>query len=87
MSKNIFIIGADSFNMQKVRKVEIDATFKLHELLSFEEVKEKGFDPVEECLAKTKDRLHGFDVSSIRSTTRSAHPSFAISTRQSCRSA
>ncbi len=63
MSKNIFIIGADSFNMQKVRKVEIDATFKLHELLSFEEVRGKGFYPVEECLAKAKDRLHGFDGS------------------------
>lgn len=63
MSKNIFIIGADWFNMQKVRKVEIDAEFKLHELLSFDEVKGKGFYPVEECLAKAKERLQEFDGS------------------------
>ncbi|MBS0003543.1 MAG: ATP-grasp domain-containing protein [Thioalkalivibrio sp.] len=63
MSKNIFIVGADWFNMQKVKTVEIDADFKLHELLSFEEVKGKGFYPVEECLAKAKQRLQEFDGS------------------------
>ncbi len=63
MSKNVFIIGADTFNMRKVRKVEIDADFKLHELLSFDEVKGKGLYPVEECLAKARERLEKFDGS------------------------
>ncbi|MFO8004677.1 acetyl-CoA carboxylase biotin carboxylase subunit family protein [Thioalkalivibrio sp.] len=63
MSKNVFVVGADRFNMQKMRKVEIDADYQLHELLSFDEVKGKGFYPVEECLAKARERLQAFDGS------------------------
>ncbi|WP_018145775.1 MULTISPECIES: acetyl-CoA carboxylase biotin carboxylase subunit family protein [unclassified Thioalkalivibrio] len=63
MAKNIFIVGADPFNMKKIRAVDIGIDYRLHELLSFDEVKAKGFYPVEECLGKARERLQEFDGS------------------------
>ena len=60
MSKNVFIVGADPFNMHKMRNLEVEGDYKLHELLSFDEVKGGGFYPVEQCLAKARERLQGF---------------------------
>ena len=61
VSKNVFVVGADPFNMAKMRSVEIDADYQLHELLSFDEVKGKGFYPVEQCLTTARERLDAFD--------------------------
>ncbi len=36
MDKNIFIVGADPFNMKKIRAVDIGVDYKTHELLSFD---------------------------------------------------
>ena len=63
MSTNIFIVGADPFNMKKVRAVDIGVDYRLHELLSFDEVKGQGFYPVEQCLCKARERLQAFEGS------------------------
>jgi len=57
VSQSVFIVGAALFNMQKMRNVEIDADYRLHELLRFDEVKGKRFYPVEECLEKARECL------------------------------
>ena len=63
MSRNIFVVGADAFNMQKMRRLDIGVGHRIHELLSFDEVKGGGYYPVEDCLALAEQRLAAFDGS------------------------
>ncbi|MDZ7754102.1 MAG: hypothetical protein U5S82_21295 [Gammaproteobacteria bacterium] len=61
MGKNVFVVGADAFNMRKVRALDIQVDHRIHELLSFEEVKDGGRYPVEACLRLAEERLEAFD--------------------------
>ncbi|BCO32166.1 hypothetical protein TspCOW1_22690 [Thiohalobacter sp. COW1] len=63
MSSNIFVVGADPFNMEKVRRLNLGVDHRIHELLSFDEVKGGGYYPVEDCLALAEQRLAAFDGS------------------------
>ncbi len=63
MSKNVFVVGADAFNMRKVRALDIPVDHRIHELLSFDEVKGGGRYPVEESLQLADERLEAFDGS------------------------
>lgn len=61
MSKNVFVVGADPFNMQKVYNLDIGIDLNIHELLTFDEVKGNGFYPVQACLETAERRLSAFD--------------------------
>lgn len=63
MSRNVFVVGADPFNMQKVYNLDLGIDLKIHELLTFDEVKGNGYYPVEECLETAEQRLGDFDGS------------------------
>ncbi|RRQ21739.1 ATP-grasp domain-containing protein [Thiohalobacter thiocyanaticus] len=63
MPENIFVVGADAFNMRKMRNLNIGTEHRIHELLSFDEVKGGGYYPVEECLALAERRLNAFEGS------------------------
>ena len=61
MPRNIHVVGADPFNMQKMYNLDIGIDHRVHELLSFDEVKGGGEYPVEECLELAEQRLAAFD--------------------------
>lgn len=61
MSKNIFVLGTDDFNLVKLKSLRKAAEYNIYKLLDFAEIRGKEEYPVDELLVKAKNRLQAFD--------------------------
>ncbi len=61
--KNIFVIGLNEFNREKLESLRNPDHFQFHELLSYKEVTEQEEYPVLELLAKAEQRMDEFNGS------------------------
>lgn len=59
--KNIFIIGADDFNMAQLRRLRMASRYAYHELLTLEEIKGHEDYRFEAALKTARERLKRFD--------------------------
>lgn len=55
--KNVFVVGLDPFNLEKLRAVHDPDSYRLIELLAYRDVQHEGNYPFEEPLAKARQRL------------------------------
>jgi hypothetical protein len=61
MSKNVFVVGADAFNCQQLKRIPGAAEFNFHNLLTFDEVKSGGrYPPFDDLLARAEAQLQDF---------------------------
>jgi len=60
MQKNIFVVGLDDFNYQKLKKIGAAKSYQLHPLLTIDEVKYRGEVSPQELLDKAESRLNSF---------------------------
>jgi hypothetical protein len=58
--KNIFVVGLDDFNYQKLKKIGEAKSYQFHPLLTIEEVKYRTEASPRELLEKAEGRLHSF---------------------------
>ena len=61
--KNVFVVGMDEFNHQKLNSLEIAKDYQFHQLLSQKETKEGGTYPLPDLMKKAEDALERFDGS------------------------
>ena len=60
MRKNIFVVGLDDFNYQKLKRIGEAKSYQFHPLLTFDEVKYRTEVSPRELLEKAEGRLHSF---------------------------
>jgi hypothetical protein len=60
MPKNIFVVGLDDFNFQKLKKIGEAKSYQFHPLLTFDEVKYRAEASPRELLDKAEGRLQSF---------------------------
>ncbi|MGV7227994.1 MAG: ATP-grasp domain-containing protein [Nitrospirales bacterium] len=60
MPKNIFVVGLDNFNYQKLKKIGEANSYQFHALLTMEEVKYRTEASPRELLDKAEGRLNAF---------------------------
>ena len=60
MRKNIFVVGLDDFNCQKLKRIGEAKSYQFHPLLTFDEVKYRTEVSPRELLEKAEGRLHSF---------------------------
>lgn len=60
MRKNIFVVGLDDFNCQKLKRIGEAKSYQFHPLLTFDEVKYRTEASPRELLDKAEGRLHSF---------------------------
>ena len=58
--KNIFVVGLDDFNFQKLKKIGEAKSYQFHPLLTFDEVKYRAEASPRELLDKAEGRLNSF---------------------------
>ncbi|MEX2524505.1 MAG: ATP-grasp domain-containing protein [Gammaproteobacteria bacterium] len=61
--KNIFVIGLNEFNLQKLQKIRNAENYRFHPLLSSEDVLEQEKYDIEGILSKAASQLRSFDGS------------------------
>ena len=60
MRKNIFVVGLDDFNYQKLKRIGEAKSYQFHPLLTFDEVKYRTEVSPRELLEKAEGRLYSF---------------------------
>ncbi len=63
MAKNIFIVGLDDFNLERLNNIRNAEQYNFHRLLRLAEVKAEGFYPIREGLEKAGNQLLEFEGS------------------------
>jgi hypothetical protein len=59
MAKHIFVLGLDDFNLSIMQSVDYEEELIFHDLLSYEEIRDREDFPVREFLAKSRRILQG----------------------------
>ncbi|WP_223669942.1 ATP-grasp domain-containing protein [Kangiella shandongensis] len=60
LHKNIFVFGADAFNLQQMQALDTEHLYRFHELFSHQEVKAAPEFPVQQLLNGATERLKHF---------------------------
>ena len=64
MRKNIFVVGADEFNCNQLRRSKYADQYEFHNLLTFDEVKAGGrYPPFDDLIRRAESQLAQFDGS------------------------
>lgn len=60
MTKNVFVLGIDDFNLAQLKSIKNADQYNFHGLLTFDEVKGGGTYPFEQVLDSAREQLAGF---------------------------
>ncbi len=63
MTRNVFVLGCDRFNLDQIKSVRAAEGCRFHTLTTYDEAKPGDEIPAEELLAKARARLDAFDGS------------------------
>lgn len=63
MVKNIFVVGLDEFNLERLNSIRNADHYKFHSLLQLDKVKSPGYFPIEDELERAANELRSFDGS------------------------
>lgn len=60
MTRNIFVVGHDAFNVERLKNIDVGEPFRVHSLLAFDEVKDQDAFDFDRLLARARRRLRDF---------------------------